>query len=497
MPYVMALDQGTTSSRARVYDEQGQVVASAQREFVQHYPRPGWVEHDPEDIWFSQRRVAEQALAQAGIDGRDLLAIGITNQRETTVVWDRHTGEPVHPAIVWQCRRSAEICERLKREGFDEHIQRSTGLVTDAYFSASKLVWMFEGHPELLARAERGELAFGTVDSWLVWRLTHGREHATDVSNASRTMMFDIHRGEWDTAILDHLGIPASILPEVRASDAGFGETDYFGGSVPICGVLGDQQAATFGQLCDEPGMGKNTYGTGCFIVLNTGDTCVHSQHQLLSTVLWQRREAGAPTYALEGAVFMAGAVVQWLRDGLGLIQSAAEVEALADTVPDAGGAMLVPAFVGLGAPHWDPYARGTLVGMSRGTTKAHIARAALESIAHQTCDVVEAMQLDSGRPMASLRVDGGASANDLLMQMQADLLGMPIERPVDRETTARGAAYLAVSAKGLWGDESALRQLNPMERVFEPRWSADRRETERRRWRRAVARSSAWLGEA
>src|SRR6266536_5543384 len=449
MKYILALDQGTTSSRAIIFDRAGSIKALAQREFPQFFPRPGWVEHDANDIWSTQAGVAAQALAQAGLTPGDIAAIGITNQRETTVVWDRKTGNPICHAIVWQDRRTAAMCDRLKARGLEKLIRKKTGLVLDAYFSGTKLQWILQHVPGAREKAKAGELAFGTVDSWLVWNLTGGRSHVTDVSTASRTMLFNIRKGEWDDELLDLLDVPRSVLPEVRSSSEVFGEASHFSSAIPIAGIAGDQQAALFGQVCNRPGMVKNTYGTGCFMLMNTGAKPIASKNNLLTTIAWQ---VGKRTeYALEGSIFIAGAVVQWLRDGLGIIKSSSEVEALAAQVPDNGGVYLVPAFAGLGAPHWDPYARGVIAGITRGTRAAHIGRAALEGIAYQVMDVLKAMEADAGIRLKELRVDGGACANDLLMQFQSDLLGVPVVRPRVSETTAIGAAYLAGLAVGYW----------------------------------------------
>ncbi len=500
MPHVLALDQGTTSSRAIVFDEAGSVVAMAQREFRQIFPRPGWVEHDPVEIWESQLAVAREALNRAGLAAGDVAALGITNQRETTLVWDRATGEPVANAIVWQDRRTAEACEALKRAGHEELFRARTGLVLDPYFSGTKLAWILDHVPGAREGAEAGRLAFGTVDSWLLWNLTGGglhAIHATDVTNASRTLLWDLHTGEWSAELAAILGVPLGMLPAVRASSEVYGETlpGLFGAPIAIAGVAGDQQAALFGQACLSPGMVKNTYGTGCFLLMNTGGRPVRSAAELLTTPAWRLGTgAGARTdYALEGSVFVAGAVVQWLRDGLGIIRSAAEVEALAASVPDAGGVVLVPAFTGLGAPHWDPYARGALLGITRGTTAGHLARAALEGIAFQVADVLAAMAADSGVPVAELRVDGGAAANDLLMQMQADLAGVPVVRPRVQETTALGAAYLAGLAVGVWTSPDEIAGRWQVERRFEPRLDPAAAAVRRERWRRGVERAKGW----
>ncbi|MBN2302970.1 MAG: glycerol kinase GlpK [Anaerolineae bacterium] len=493
--YILALDQGTTSSRAILFDAAGQPVSVAQQEFPQHFPQPGWVEHDPLDIWRTQRDVAHQALAQKGISSADVAAIGITNQRETTLIWDRTTGEPVYNAIVWQCRRTAALCDQLKADGFDRAIREKTGLVTDAYFSGTKVAWLLDNVPGVRARAERGELAFGTVDSRLLWNLSGGALHITDVTNASRTLLYNIYAGDWDGDILARLNIPRALLPAVKPSSAVYGETvaNLFGTAIPLAGIAGDQQAATFGQVCLSPGMAKNTYGTGSFLLLNTGEQGITSDSGLLTTIAWQI--AGQPViYALEGSVFITGAAVQWLRDGLGIIQSAPEVEQLASSVASADGVYFVPAFVGLGAPHWDAYARGTLVGLTRGTTKAHIARATLNAIALQSRDVLVAMNHDSGITLSALRVDGGASQNDLLMQIQADVLGVPVQRPAVTETTALGAAYLAGLAVGFWPDVDTLAQQWTLDRTFEPRMADSDREVLIAGWQRAVERASGWV---
>jgi len=493
MPHVLALDQGTTSSRAIIFDESGSEVAVAQREFRQIFPRPGWVEHDPREIWESQLAVAREALDRAGLSARDLSALGITNQRETTLVWDRATGTPVANAIVWQDRRTADLCDRLKREGREPLFRERTGLVLDPYFSGTKLAWILENVPGARENAEAGRLAFGTVDAWLIWNLTGGALHATDVTNASRTLLWNLRTEDWDGELLEILGIPRGLLPEVRSSSEVYAETlpELLGGPVPIAGVAGDQQAALFGQACLSPGMVKNTYGTGCFLLMNSGERPVASRHELLTTPAW--RIDGRTEYALEGSVFVAGAVVQWLRDGLGLIRSAGEVEALAASVPDSGGVILVPAFTGLGAPHWDAYARGILVGITRGTTAAHIARAALEGIAFQVTDVLAAMAADSGVPVAELRVDGGAAVNDLLMQIQADLAGVPVVRPRVQETTALGAAYLAGLAAGVWKSTDEIAARWQVERTFEPAMERGKAAEKRARWERAVERAKGW----
>jgi glycerol kinase len=500
--HILSLDQGTTSSRAIVFNAQGRPVGAAQEEFPQIYPQPGWVEHDPESIWSTQLSTARRALAQAGLTAADIAAIGLTNQRETTVIWDRRTGQPIHNAIVWQCRRTAPMCDRLKAEGFDRAIRAKTGLVTDAYFSGTKVAWLLDNVPGARARAERGELAFGTVDSFLLWRLSRGQLHVTDVSNASRTLLYNIHALEWDAEILEHLGIPASLLPSVRPSSEVYGGADpsLFGGAIPLAADAGDQQAAAFGQACFTSGTAKNTYGTGCFLLLNTGQVAVESASGLLTTIGWQLGSSrasvasGKPTtYCLEGSVFIAGAAVQWLRDGLGLIRESADVERLAASVPDNGGVYLVPAFVGLGAPYWDPYARGTVLGLTRGATAAHLARATLESIAYQTRDVLEAMRLDAQVQLQALRADGGAARNGLLMQFQADILGVPVQRPVVSETTALGAAYLAGLASGLWASPAQLSSLWTLDAEWTPKMSSSQREDLYGQWKRAAERARDW----
>jgi glycerol kinase len=489
--YILALDQGTTSSRAILFDHEGRARASAQQEFKQHYPRPGWVEHDALEIWRSQRSVAENVLAEAMVGPGDLAAIGITNQRETVLLWDRATGEPIHNAIVWQCRRTAAVCDRIRAEGFDRTLHDKTGLVTDAYFSGTKIAWLLENVPGARERAQRGELACGTIDTWLIWQLTGGRVHATDVSNASRTLLFNLHTLAWDLQILNYFAIPFTLLPEVKPSSAIYGETSLFGAPVPIAGVVGDQQASLFGQQCFRHGMVKNTYGTGCFLLMNTGTEIPRSESGLLGTVAWGRQ--GRTEYALEGSVFIAGAAIQWLRDEMKLITDAAESEALALSVPDAHGIYLVPAFVGLGAPHWDAYARGTIAGITRGTNRAHLVRAALESIAYQTREVVNAMARDSGLRPELLRVDGGAARNDFLCQFQADILGIPVERPATTESTALGAAYLAGLATGFWQDERELATHLKLGRRFEPGMDVSRREELYAGWERAVERAKGW----
>ena len=494
---LLALDQGTTSSRAVVVDATGRFVGVAQREFPQHFPQPGWVEHDPEEIWRTQRETALQAIAAARVKAADIAAVGITNQRETVVVWERSTGRPIAPAIVWQDRRTADVVARLKSEGHEAEVQRVTGLLLDPYFSATKIAWILDHVSGARGRAERGELAAGTIDSWLLWKLTDGAVHATDVTNASRTQLMDLRSLDWHAGMLDLFRVPRALLPGIRACDADFGEVAaaHLGAAVPIRAMLGDQQAALFGQRCDRPGMAKNTFGTGCFLLMQVGEQVPISRHRLLSTVAW-RRGAHRPLYALEGSVFVGGSAVQWLRDGLGIIRSAAEVNELASGVPDAGGVVMVPAFTGLGAPHWDPAARGTILGLTRGSTAAHLARATLEGIAHQVADLVQAMQSDAGRALESLRVDGGASASDLLMQMQADLLGTRLQRPAVLESTAMGAACMAGVAAGVWKDERELEGLHRVERTFEPRLQGPDRAAARATWSRAIERARAWTGQ-
>lgn len=491
--YLLALDQGTTSSRCIIFNRSGEIVSRVQREFAQLFPKDGWVEHDATEIWASQMGVAVEAMLSIGATAQDIAAIGITNQRETVVVWDRASGEPICPAIVWQCRRTAEYCDALKRSGAEPEIRERTGLLIDPYFSASKLKWILDHVEGARARAERGELLFGTIDSWLVYRLTGGRVHATDPSNAARTMLFNIHTLQWDEELLRLFEIPASMLPEVRPSSGHFGETDprLFGGSIPIMGVAGDQQAALFGQCCFEAGEVKNTYGTGGFMLMNTGNTPVLSEQGLLSTVGWQIGDE--VSYVMEGSVFVCGAVIQWLRDGLGLIKNAAESERMAQKVADNAGVYLVPAFVGLGAPYWDSYARGGIQGLTRAANKHHIVRAALESMAYQTADVLSTMQKEIDRPITSLRVDGGASANDFLMQFQADVLGVPILRPACVETTAWGAASLAGLAAGVYADREELKRERRLDRSFAPTMPIEEREALLGGWHRAVERSLAW----
>jgi len=492
MKYVLALDQGTTSSRAIIFDHAGQIQSIAQKEFRQIFPQPGWVEHDPNEIWSSQIGVAAEAITSAGLSGRDIAAIGITNQRETSVVWDRRTGQPIYNAIVWQDRRTAGLCDELRAAGHEDLFQRKTGLVLDAYLAGTKLRWILDNVPDARRRAEAGELAFGTIDSWLMWKLSGGALHVTDATNASRTLLFDITRQIWDDELLEIMRVPRAMLPEVHDSSSIYGDTDLLGGGrIPIAGVAGDQHAALLGQACTRRGMVKNTYGTGCFMLMNTGETPIPSNNRLITTTAW--RIAGRPSYALEGSIFIAGAVVQWLRDGLGIIRSASEVESLAASVPDNGGVYLVPAFVGLGAPHWDPYARGAIHGLTRGTTVGHLARAALESIAYQVTDLITAMQADTGLTLTELRVDGGATANDTLMQFQADLLGVPVVRPKVTETTALGAAYLAGLAVGYWSGLDEIAAQWQVERVFEPAMGREQVDALRGDWDRAVGRSKGW----
>ena len=490
--YILALDQGTTSSRSLVFDAAGRILAMAQQEFTQHYPQPGWVEHDPEEILSTQMATAREAVASAGLTMADIAAIGITNQRETTLVWDRTTGKAIHNAIVWQDRRTADFCDGLRRDGHTEDIRQRTGLEIDAYFSGTKVRWILDHVDGARDRAERGELAFGTVDSWLIWHLTGGTVHATDPSNASRTLLFNLHDLEWDLAMMDLLGVPAAMLPEVRPSSGDFGQASALSSDAPpIAGVAGDQQSALFGQQCTRPGMVKNTYGTGCFMLMNTGTEAVKSRHRLLTTVAWQ---IGNEThYALEGSVFMGGATVQWLRDELGIIGDSAEIEALAATVPDADGVVLVPAFAGLGTPHWNGHARGTLFGLTRGSGKAHIARAALDAIAHQTVDVLRAMEADAGVAIPELRVDGGATVNNLLMQRQSDLLGISVVRPKVTETTALGAAYLAGLSVGYWSSTEDIQSQWTAEHTFTPALDDAGRQAADDRWQRAVRATLSW----
>jgi glycerol kinase len=492
--FILALDQGTTSSRAILFDRSGQIHAVAQKEFQQIFPKPGWVEHDPREIWNTQLDVAREVLAKAKLTGKEVAGLGITNQRETTVIWERNTGAPIHNAIVWQDRRTADFCESLKKAAKAELIRDKAGLVIDAYFSGSKIRWLLDHVPGARERAKRGELAFGTIDSWLIWNLTGGALHITDPSNASRTMLFNLHTQAWDDELLDLLGVPRELLPEIRPSSAVYGQSaagTFLDGSISIAGIAGDQQAALFGQHCFTCGLAKNTYGTGCFMLMNTGTEPMRSRHQLLTTVAWNADNK--TEFALEGSVFIGGAVVQWLRDGLGLIKSSSDVELLASTVPDSSGVYVVPAFAGLGAPHWDQYARGTITGITRGTTAAHFARAALEGIAFQVADVLDVMQTDSDIVLHELRVDGGASANNLLMQFQADILGVPVVRPRILETTALGAAYLAGLAVGFWKDRTEIHKTWQLERDFEPKMSRDECAHRRARWSEALNRARDW----
>ena len=492
--FILALDQGTTSSRALLFDRKGNIRSVAQKEFNQKFPKPGWVEHDPSEIWSSQVAVAAEAMSKININGTLLAGIGITNQRETTIVWDRKTGEPVYNAIVWQDRRTSGFCDELKEKGHSAIIREKTGLIIDAYFSGTKVKWILDNVSGARERANRGELAFGTVDSWLVWKLTQGRTHVTDVSNASRTMLFNINTLDWDDELLDLLSVPRSMMPRVASSSeiSDYSNTTFFASKVPIAGIAGDQQAALFGQMCVEEGMVKNTYGTGCFMLMNTGEVPFISNHNLLTTVAWKIN--GKVTYALEGSIFIGGAVVQWLRDGLGIINSSAEVEKLAAQVEDSGDVYFVPAFTGMGAPHWDQYARGTMVGLTRGTTRAHIARAALEGIAFQTMEVLNVMELDTEIKTSELRVDGGASANNLLMQFQSDILKTPVVRPKIVETTALGAAYLAGLATGFWKDFEELKQQWDLDRTFTPQFSEEKLSEIKGKWDDAVGRSKNWI---
>ena len=491
--YILALDQGTTSSRAILFDRAGTLHAIARKEFTPLFPQPGWVEQDANEMWSSQAAVMTEVLARAGLSSTDVIALGITNQRETTIVWDRETGQPIYPAIVWQDRRTTPLCNTLKQQGLETFFRDKTGLVIDPYFSGTKIRWILDNIPNARHRAEAGRLAFGTVDSWLVWKLTQGKKHITDVTNASRTLLFNIRTGEWDQELLEALDIPRQLLPEVHSSSEVYAETstDLLATAVPIGGIAGDQHAALFGQMCTTPGMVKNTYGTGCFMLMQTGESPVASRNNLLTTVAWC--VDNRTQYALEGSVFIAGAVVQWLRDGLGIITSSSEVETLAASVPGTDGVYLVPAFSGLGAPHWDPYARGALLGLTRGSTAAHIARAALESIAYQSMDVLTAMEADAGIRLTQLRVDGGATVNNLLMQFQADILGVPVVRPKIAETTALGAAYLAGLAVGYWKDPDEIATQWQIDHVFEPALSQERREELRAGWTKALDRAKDW----
>ncbi|MFH5832502.1 glycerol kinase GlpK [Halalkalibaculum sp. DA384] len=491
--YILAFDQGTTSSRAILFDNKGRIVSVAQKEFEQYFPHPGWVEHDPNEIWSSQVSVAAEVLSKAGVKARDIAAIGITNQRETTVVWDRKTGEPAYNAIVWQDRRTASLTDQLEEEGLGDLFQRKTGLVLDPYFSGTKIKWILDHAEDARRKAEKGDLLFGTIDSWLIWNMTNGKTHITDVTNASRTLLYNIHELEWDAELLKILDIPESMLPDVASSSEVYAKTadDMFATEIPIAGIAGDQQAALFGQICTQKGMAKNTYGTGCFMLMNTGSEPIRSENNLLTTIAWQQN--GKVEYALEGSVFIGGAVVQWLRDGLNLIKSSSEVESLAAQVKSTDGVYLVPAFSGLGAPHWDPHARGTMTGITRGTTAAHIARAALESIAYQSTDLLKAMESDSGINLKELRVDGGASVNNLLMQFQADLLRVPVIRPEVTETTALGAAYLAGLAVGFWESREEISQQWKIQRRYEPRMERSKVDEMYAGWHQAVERAKGW----
>jgi glycerol kinase len=492
-PYLLALDQGTTSSRSILFDRDGQCVSIAQREFTQFFPRPGWVEHDALEIWATQSGTIAQVLAQANVQPSDIAAIGVTNQRETTVLWERSSGQPVAPAIVWQDRRTAAACEALRARGEEPEIARRTGLLLDPYFSATKIAWLLDNTPGARARAERGELACGTIDSWLIYQLSKREHHVTDTSNASRTLLVNLETGGWDDALLELFRVPRACLPQIVASqlDSTALRADIQGVAVPIMGIAGDQQAALFGQACLEPGMAKSTFGTGCFLLMNSGPAPLHSQHRLLTTIAWRR--ANQLTYALEGSVFDAGSVVQWLRDGLQIIANAAEIEPLAAQVADTADVYFVPAFTGLGSPHWDPNARGTLVGLTRGVTRAHVARAALESIAFQNAELLAAMQRDGGHALRELRVDGGAASNNLLLQFQADLLGVPVVRPQNTEVTALGAALLAGRGVGMWSSDAEIGRLWRLERAFEPRMSRDEAQARATRWARAVQSARGW----
>lgn len=491
--YIMAMDQGTTSSRCILFDKAGNICSSAQKEFAQYYPKPGWVEHDPHEIWSSQMAVAIEAMGKIGADAGDIAAIGITNQRETTIVWDKKTGNPVYPAIVWQCRRTSDMIEELKQDGFADKIREKTGLIPDAYFSATKIKWILDYVDGAREAAERGELLFGTVDTWLIWKLTKGQVHVTDYTNASRTMLFDIYKKQWDKEILERFGIPESMLPEVKPSSCIYGYTNenLIGGSIPISGAAGDQQSALFGQCCFRPGDVKNTYGTGCFLLMHTGTQAVRSEHGLLTTIAVN--PDGTPGYALEGSVFVAGAAIQWLRDEMQILNSAPESELYCLSVPDTNGVYVVPAFTGLGAPYWDQYARGAVLGLTRGAGKAHLIRATVESLAYQVTDVIHAMEKDSGMKLGSLRVDGGASANNFLMQFQSDLLDVQVVRPSCIETTALGAAYLAGLAAGFWKDAEEIRQNWKQEREFSPSVEPKKREDLLKGWQKAVRCTFQW----
>jgi len=491
--YILAIDQGTTSSRAILFDQKGKPLASEQQEFSQIYPQPGWVEHDPEEIWRVSLEVMRTVIFKAGIEPRQIASLGITNQRETTVLWDKKTGKPISNAIVWQCRRTADICTELKEKGLEKKFREKTGLVIDAYFSGTKIKWLLDNVDGAREKAEKGELAFGTIDSWLVYKLTGGKVHITDYSNASRTLIFNIHELKWDEELLSILGIPKEILPEVCPSSQVYGKVDkmLLGSEIPIGGIAGDQQAATFGQVCFFKGMAKNTYGTGSFLLMNTGEKAISSKHGLLTTIGWGLQDK--IYYALEGSIFITGAVVQWLRDGLRLVDEARDTEWMAKSVSDTGGVYFVPAFSGLGAPHWDMYARGVIVGLTRGTTKKHLVRAGLEAIAYQCRDVVEAMEQDSGIKIQNLRVDGGAVANDFLMQFQADILDVPVERPVITETTALGAAYLAGLAVNYWKDIDEIARIWRREELFQPQMNPEKKEKLYSGWKKAIQRSRSW----
>lgn len=489
--YILALDQGTSSSRAIVFDQDGNAVSVCQKEFTQHFPRPGWVEHDPMEIWASEYAVMTEAVATLGLGGNDIAAIGITNQRETTIVWDAATGKPLCNAIVWQDRRTSDYCDSLKASGLSDLIRSKTGLLIDAYFSGTKIRWILDNVPGAREKADRGELRFGTVDSWLVWNLTGGSVHVTDVTNASRTMLFNIHTLEWDKELLDILNIPESMMPQVRSCSEVYGLTSLLGGQVPIAGIAGDQQSALFGQMCTEPGSVKNTYGTGCFLLMNTGEKPVSSTHGLVTTIAWGIGDK--ITYALEGSIFVGGAAIQWLRDEMKLIESSADSEYMAQKVNDTNGCYVVPAFTGLGAPYWDQYARGTILGLTRGVNKYHVIRATLESITYQVDDVLKAMEADSGMKLSALRVDGGASANNFLMQCQADISQAPVERPCCIETTAMGAAYLAGLAVGYWPDQETVKQNGAIDRTFEPELSKEERDEKMNGWHKAVRYAEGW----
>lgn len=494
--YVMALDAGTTSNRCILFNEKGEICSVAQKEFTQYFPQPGWVEHDADEIWSTQLGVAVEAMSKIGAEAKDIAAIGITNQRETVIVWDKTTGEPVYRAIVWQCRRTAKYCDKLKEEGWTDSFRQKTGLIIDAYFSATKIRWILDHVEGAEEKAQKGELLFGTVETWLIWKLTKGKVHVTDYSNASRTMLFNINTLEWDQEILDIIGIPEAMLPEVEPSSAIYGEADasYFGGAIPIGGAAGDQQSALFGQTCFTPGEAKNTYGTGCFLLMNTGEKPVFSRHGLVTTIAWGMD--GKVTYALEGSIFVAGAAIQWLRDELRLIDSAEDSEYMAQKVKDTNGCYVVPAFTGLGAPYWDSYARGIIVGLTRGVNKYHIIRATLESLAYQANDVLKAMEADSGITLSALKVDGGASANDFLMQTQADMIGAPVERPSCIETTAMGAAYLAGLAVGYWKNKEDVLKNWAIDRTFEPKLSDQERQARLKGWKKAVKYAFDWARE-